>query len=104
MECKHNQRTRYSNGYFCEDCNIFFHKDSPTYRSGELLSSIWMVLNNINANSVQSGGPRIKEALNMRDKIGIYKEHVNYEELISEAEIILSKYNLNSDSATIKME
>ena len=102
--CVHNARCRYSHGFYCEDCNTFFAKDSPTYRSGELLGSIWCVLNNINANSIQAGGPRIEDALDMMNKIGIGLKHANYEELIAGAELVMKKYNVNSDSASVVLK
>lgn len=102
--CIHNQRCRYSTGFYCEDCRTFFDKDSPTYRSGELLSSIWMVLNNIHAENLQKGGLGVPEALAMRDKIGLGNERFtydNHEELIAEAEVVMAKYKKNAGSATI---
>lgn len=102
--CKHNKITRYTSGFHCEECNIFFEKESPTYRSRELLTSIYMVLNNINVDSRRAGKGDIKEVLLMKDKIGIGIYHKNYEELITEAEIIMSKYNENSDSASLILE
>lgn len=97
----HNQQCQYAHGFFCEDCNTFFPKDSPTYRRTVLLESIWMVLHNINANSLQTGGPPIEDAIAMRDKIDIGVEHDDYEALIAEAKIIMAKYGVNSDSASI---
>lgn len=99
--CIHNQRMRYSNGYFCEDCGKFFNKDSPTYRQTELLSSIWMVLWNINAERCRAGLDKISEVANLADEIGFGKLHENYEELISKAETLMAKYGKNSDSATL---
>ena len=94
LTCTHNQRCRYAHGFFCEDCNTFFARNSATYRSGELLRSIWMVLNNINATSLQSGGPGVQEALAMRDKIGIGTRHDDYEALIAEAEVVMAKHRV----------
>ncbi len=99
--CQHNQRCRYEHGFYCEDCKTFFGKDSSTYRKGELLFSIWMVLNNINVDEYRAGRKPIIEVENIQEKIGINKQHENYEELITEAEIILAKYNKTSDSASI---
>lgn len=104
MKCTHSHRCRYTHGFYCEDCATFFDKDSPTYRSGELLSSIWMVLHNIDADSVGSGGPEILEALTMRDKIGIGKQHEDYEALIAEAEAVMAKYGTTSSSATLVLD
>ena len=98
--CSHNQKCRYTHGFYCEECGTFFPKESATYRSGEYLSSLWMVLHNINAGSLQSGGEGVPEVIEMRDKIGIGKSYANYEDLIKEAEAMLAKYGKNVDSAT----
>ena len=98
MTCDHNTNiTRYTNGFQCEDCDAFFGVDTPTYRSGEYLSSIWMVLHNINASSKE----RCADVSTMMDKIGIGIKHTNYEELIEEAEVIMTKYGKNGTSASV---
>lgn len=99
--CIHNAKCRYTHGFFCEDCQKFFNINSLTYRSSELLSDIWMVLHNINAERGQAKKPYIKEIEAMKNKIGVGIKHKNYEELISEAEILMTKYNKNSQSATV---
>ncbi len=103
MECKHNQRCRYTHGFFCENCSTFFDKASATYRSGELLSSIWMVLHNISVGSRRAGGGDDAEVAAMLEKIGIGKSHENHEELIAEAEEIMEKYGVDSDSAMMRL-
>ena len=62
IACIHNARCRYLHGYYCEDCDTFFHKDSDTYRSDELLQSIWMVLHNINVDLSRAGKEKDIEA------------------------------------------
>jgi hypothetical protein len=99
--CEHNQRCRYTHGFFCEDCGEFFGKDSPTYRSGEYLSTLWMVCHNINASALQAKKPEVPEALAMRDKIGIGIRHKNYEEIIAEAEALIAAHGTNTESATV---
>ena len=99
----HNQQCQFTHGFFCEDCCTFFPRDSPTYRRSKLLESIWMVLHNINAESLQAGGPEIPDAIAMRDKIGVHAEHEDYEVLITEAEVVMAKYGVNVDSATISI-
>lgn len=99
MDCSHNQRCRYTTGFLCEDCGEFFDKDSPTYRSDELLADIWMVLHNVWVNDDSA-----LDALAMRDEIGIGKDHsADYEDLIERAEVIMSKYGKTRDSATITL-
>lgn len=101
MTCEHNQRCRYGHGFFCEDCGTFFPKASPTYRGGELLCTLWMVLHNINARSLRGGGAIIEDALSVRNKIGIGKRHEDCEALIAEAEIIMAKYGVTANSASV---
>lgn len=99
--CVHNKRKRYSNGYYCNDCSRFISKDSPEYRQGELLSSIWMVLWNINAERRQNKLPPFDDVAQLVEEIGIGKRHENYEDLISKAEALMENYGKNSDSATL---
>ena len=101
--CVHNERTRYTHGYYCRNCATFFDKGSPTYRSGELLSSIWCVLNNINVDLFRSGKEKDSEVSDMMDEIGIGIIHKNYEHVIAKAEAIMSKYQKNSNSAKITL-
>lgn len=103
MSCRHNARCRYTHGFYCEDCHTFFSKDSPTYRSDELLSSIWMVLHNINAELGQADKEPIEEVTELADRIGIGIKHDNYEELITEAEKLMVKYGKNSESASFTL-
>ena len=104
LHCDHNHRCRYTHGFYCEDCNKFFPISSPTYRSDELLSTLWMVMHNINADSIQKGGPEIKDALAMRDKIGINIKHDDYEKLIDEAEVVMKRHGASKDSATLVLK
>jgi hypothetical protein len=101
MNCEHNHRCRYTTGFFCEDCHTFFDKDSPTYRSGEYLSELWMACHNINARALQAHQPERKDALAMRDRIGIGLVHPDYEALIAEVEAFLTQNNTSPDSATL---
>ena len=101
--CIHNQRTRYTDGFFCKDCSTFFGNDSPTYRSGELMSDLWMVLNNINVGLSRGGQERDPEVSAMIDEIGICVAHENYEEIITKAEKIMNKYQKDSNSASITL-
>lgn len=101
--CKHNDRTRYTTGFHCNDCNTFFSKNSPTYRSDELLSTIWMVLWNINVERRRAKQDISSKITTMLDKIGIGIKHNNYEELITEATFIMNRFGKNSESANITL-
>lgn len=102
--CKHNRRSRFTSGFYCNDCDTFFSKNTPTYRSDELLSSIWMVLWNIKVDMKRKKKPEDQNVKHLLDEIGIDKQHENYEELISRAEILIEKYGKNSESASIIMD
>ena len=104
FKCKHNQVCRYTHGFYCEDCNQFFSKDSSVYRSTELLSDIWMVLWNINVDRHRKKLLEDKEVTLMIDKIGIGKKHKNYEAIIIQAEKIMTRYHVISDSASIELK
>lgn len=101
--CLHNQRSRFTNGFYCRECLEFFDKDSPTYRSGELLSSIWMVLHNINVDRHRAELESLEEVASLKEEIGIGKKHDNYEDIISRAEIVMAKYGKSSESASVTL-
>lgn len=42
MSCEHNNRVCDITGFRCKECGEFFPKNSPIYRSTELLSSLEM--------------------------------------------------------------
>jgi len=101
--CRHNDRCRYTTGFYCHDCDTFFDKDSDTYRSGELLSSLWMVLHNINVQRYRDGLEPDEEVSRMVDKIGIGEKHDDYESIIAEAEVIMSLHGVGADSASVEL-
>ena len=96
----HNQRCSYTHGFYCEDCRTFFDKNSFTYRSSELLTSIGLVMININVDRCRAGKALDAKVLAMEEKL-LGTKHDDYEALIAEAEIIMSKHGVNSDSATV---
>ena len=97
----HNRRCRFTHGYYCEDCNCFFEKAGPTYRSTELMSKIWMVLNNINVELKDAGKTVDEEVAQLKERIGIGKDHAgDYEELIAVAQSLLARHGKTVDSAT----
>jgi len=101
--CVHNERSRYTHGFQCNDCDTFFPKESPTYRRCEYLNTLWMRLHNIGVDFHRAGRKGTledDEVRKMRDKIGIGIKHDNYEELIAEAEIMIN--NLIDTSGRIK--
>jgi len=101
LGCIHDARSRDTGGFYCRDCKEYFRKDSPVYRSGELLGSLWMVLHNINVDLRRAGKHEDPSVSAIQDKIGIGVRHNNYEELIAEAEAIMGGFGKDADSATL---
>lgn len=99
--CLHRHTCSYTSGFYCEDCGNFFDKASPTYRSTALLTSLAMVMNNINADRCRSGRHGDEDVDAMVDKLIATKPDDDYEGVIAEAEIIMLKYNVNSESASV---
>ena len=101
LHCDHNHRCRYTHGFYCEDYNKSSNQsDIPAMN----YYTLWMVMHNINADSIQKGGPEIKDALAMRDKIGINIKHDDYEKLIDEAEVVMKRHGASEDSATLVLK
>lgn len=101
--CDHSGAlTRFTTGTRCDECNIYFSKDSEVYRRIWMLSSIWMVLNNINVGRRRSGQGTDLDVQDMMNEIGIGKNHDNnYNDLIIKAEPLMAKYKENADSASL---
>ncbi len=66
IDCKHNNRVRYMNGFKCLDCNTFFDKDTKVYKLSEGLSDLWCVLHNYTCDNPDK---RTKEIETIKKKI-----------------------------------
>lgn len=44
--CKHNRKTQYTCGFYCNDCNRFISSDTVEYKLSEGITNLWMVLHN----------------------------------------------------------
>lgn len=110
IQCIHNARCRYTEGFLCEDCNTFFGVSTPTYRSTELLSNLSLVLHNINVDLSRKGLPLDDDVKSLCDELcacscwGVDTPggfDVDYEALIEKAVALAVKYGKNSKSATV---
>lgn len=106
-ECIHNQRCRYTHGYYCEDCGTFFPKDSEVYKQTELPWDLSMALHNIDAERQQAeygDGPMIgvPECRELADRVRNARGRMT-DELIAECEAMLAKYGRNRDSAAFEI-
>ena len=96
----HNNRTRYSSGYYCRDCDTFFPKSGPTFQRTEYLTDLWMALHNINAIRLQKKLEELPDVKAARDAIGLGPNRVgDYRELIKLAEETLARYQVKPDAA-----
>jgi len=60
-----------------------------------------MVLWNLNVARVREGKKKNPIITAMVDKIGIGIDHDNYEEIIEEAEMIMTRHGVNAESASV---
>lgn len=97
--CRHSHRCRYGDGFKCEDCGRFIERSSPEYRRDEEMSNAWCELHNLPIHHPESA----IEATSLRDEIGIGIDHDNYEELLSRAQSLLSKYGRDFDTSVVTL-
>ena len=102
-QCAHDHKFRYSDGFYCENCDQFFHKDSPTYPGSELLSTLWLALHNLNAQRSMAGLTQAEDAEEMMDKIGTGTIHEHPEFLIRGARAILKRYEFDEESIYVAL-
>jgi hypothetical protein len=106
MTCFHNQRCRYTHGFYCEECHQFFPLDSPTYRSGEMLENIGLVLWNLNVKQYREGLPPFDDCKAFLAKMDANRIEGEYryrdpEILIAEAEAIMKSHGATAKDATL---
>jgi hypothetical protein len=107
-QCKHNQRCRYTTGFFCEECKTFVKMGSDEYFMFEGFDSWWMVIHNIwcrlsKGEVKEIAGGDTQVALVLRDRIGVGAKGRSLNELRaleSEAAAFAKKYGDNAESAT----
>jgi hypothetical protein len=108
-ECLHNQRMRYTHGYYCEDCDIFFDNNSETYKRTELPSDIWMVIRNLRID-MRERRENIPEELDklysewndLEDRRKFLRMPMEkLESLLTKTSKVLSKHDKNFDSASV---
>lgn len=62
----HNHRCRYTSGFYCEDCETFYDKDSEDWQRYELPGIIWDSLHNLGADCIAMDVPipgRLRELM-----------------------------------------
>lgn len=104
--CDHNERTRYEDGFRCNSkCGQWFSKDSPTYRRDELISTLWMVMNNINVERYRKGLPDDPDVAAMKERIGIGVDHSDdYEDIIAKCQPLMDRHGYKEASVKIKLK
>jgi len=107
LACKHSARSRYTTGFYCEDCGVFVKKGTQEYRrSGELIASISMVLHNKCVDFRRKNEIIPEELTKIEEEVDNlwHKGIGDSEKIITRAEVFLLKYGLNSDSADITLQ
>ena len=100
--CDHNQRTRFTAGFYCEDCKTFFAACTAEYRSSELLFSIRLTLHNLNVERHRNGLTPLPDISAMAEKLKHASD--DYESLVAEAEAVMQRYGVNSDSSMVVIQ
>lgn len=98
MICKHNNRTRYMNGFKCNDCKTFFDEDTETYKLSEGLGDLWCVLHNYTCNNSDK---RTEEIETIKNKI-FYPENPTME-MYNEALDLVHKLGLTKYDALVPL-
>lgn len=103
----HNQRCRYTDGFYCEDCGNYFPKESPDYRRHELSNSLSLVCWNISAEHVRQYGIQLQSALEMEKKLTAISNKMSDSEveiLLAEALCFIEAHGKNSESASLVLK
>jgi len=105
QEWPHSRQCRYTDGFFCYDCNTFFPAASPTYRRHEEIGTLNMVIHNIGAACHREKKPRPPEINVFHDRaehkavLAMTDEEV--EALIADQLVFIHAQGETADSATV---
>ena len=111
IACRHNKRTRYTDGFSCSDCYGFIKKGSLEYFMTEGCENIWMVLNNMSSlfkrgetdNDINSELIKLRDILNNGELLrGM--THKEAKRLMRKTTKLLYKNNINEDDSCIVID
>ena len=95
----HNKRYRTTAGFHCEDCDIFFSKESEDYIRTELVDSMYFSCWNIRADFVRQGKDVPTSVSFMLNKIDVHKNLIPFsipfaevKKLISDAKGLITEH------------
>ena len=98
LNCRHNNRTRYKTGFYCNDCKTYFDENSEIYKLSEGLSNLWCVLHNYTCNNPDK---RIEEIETIKNKIFLPKNPTI--EIYNEALDLIYKLGLTKYDALVSL-
>lgn len=96
--CKHNNRTRFKTGFYCNDCKTFFDEDSEVYKLSEGLSNLWCVLHNYTCDNPDK---RTEEIETIKNKIFLPKNSTI--EMYNEALDLVHKLGLTKYDSLVPL-
>ncbi len=102
MSCTHNQRTRYTYGFYCEDCDNFFGLDTPDYRYDEYIWSLDFVVNNMIVDLKRANKKIPSDMCYIFDRLEHATEgSIADEKLVVDAEALIKKYRGTPNDASM---
>lgn len=90
----HNQRCRYTTGFYCNDCGSFFPRESEEYLRTEALSSYDMSIHNLGVYFSIGNIELPQDLIDLRSQFDKLNNKNCYEVPIEEIQSMISNYNL----------
>lgn len=97
----HNQRMRYLQGFYCEDCDTFYPRKSETYQRYEYVDTLYLVVANIGGDFFRSKKPIPTEIVSMKNRLEDGEKSAELNVLIKEALALIRRYGKTDRSAII---
>ena len=98
INCKHNNRTRFKTGFYCNDCQTYFDEDSEVYKLSEGLSNLWCVLHNYTCDNPDKN---LEEIEIIKNKIFLPENPTI--EMYNEALSLVNRLGLTKYSALVSL-
>lgn len=104
--CAHNNRCRYTNGFYCDDCEIFFPKNSPTYRREEYPFTLILVIHDIRADCLRNGKAVPPEVRELMDRLEQAKRlsDAGLDMVLTDALVFIHSHGQTDESATVEIK
>lgn len=104
----HNERCRWTTGFYCESCDTFYAKNSPDYIRYELPEDLWFAVHNVAVVEFRRPGkpvpPQFDSVLNALHEVRRIDDADLRAEILNIALRLLAAYGKNEDSASIPLK